>query len=83
MKKTCFDHCVLHETDFAETDLTEAVFDHCDLMGAVFDNCNLEKADFRTAYNFTINPEKNNLRKARFSLSGLSGLLVQYELDID
>lgn len=83
MKKTIFKKCILQETDFGETDLSLSRFDDCDLQGALFENTNLEKADLRSAYNYTIDPEKNHLTRARFSLSGLPGLLERYKLEIE
>lgn len=83
LKKNKFINCTLHEVDFVESDLSNAVFDNCDLRGAIFDKSILEKADFRTAYNYSINPENNRLKKARFSLSGVAGLLDKYEILIE
>ena len=60
-----------------------AIFDKCDMAKAKFEKTNLEKADFRTAINFTIDPEKNRLKKARFSSAGLPGLLYKYDIEID
>ncbi|HQQ98399.1 MAG TPA: pentapeptide repeat-containing protein [Cyclobacteriaceae bacterium] len=80
--KTSFINCQLHGVDFTEADLTTAVFDFCDLSQAVFDRSILEKVDFRTALNYTIDPEANRIRKARFSLSGISGLLGKYDINI-
>lgn len=83
MKKTNFKACLLHEADFTEAVLTGSAFDGCDLGRAVFENTVLEKVDFRTAYNYSIDPEKNKLKKARFSNANLAGLLAKYDLDID
>ncbi|MCG8343444.1 MAG: hypothetical protein MI684_11495 [Chlorobiales bacterium] len=47
------------------------------------ENIHFEKADFRSAYNFSINPKKNRIRKTKFSLSGLSGLLDAYDIEIE
>ena len=58
-----------------ETDLTSATFDNCDLTQAVFDNTILEKADFRTSFNYSIDTEINRIKKAKFSIWGISGLL--------
>jgi hypothetical protein len=44
---------------------------------------NLKKADLRTAYNYHIDPESNKLKKAKFSLQGLPGLLDKYGIDIE
>lgn len=83
MKKTRFTECSLRETDFTETDLTEAIFSQCDLQMAVFDRTNLEKADLRTATNYTIDPALNRIRKARFAYPGVLGLLRNYDIRID
>jgi hypothetical protein len=42
----------------------------------------LEKADLRTSFNYLIDPEVNKMRKAKFSIDGLPGLLGKYELEI-
>ena len=82
IKNTSFINCQLHEVDFSECDITSSLFDNCDLSGAVFDNTNIEKADFRTSYNYSIDPEINRIRKAKFSTNGLGGLLGKYDIEI-
>lgn len=83
LKKTSFIQCQLQEVDFTETDLTEAVLADCDLLRATFDHTILEKADLRTAFHYSLHPETNRIRKARFSLPGLPGLLDRYDIDIE
>ena len=83
MKKTQFIDCSLKEVDFSEVELTEAVFVSCDLIGAVFENTLLVKADLRTAINYSIDPEKNKIKKARCSLPAVTGLLNKYQILID
>ncbi|WP_045460715.1 pentapeptide repeat-containing protein [Sporocytophaga myxococcoides] len=83
MVKTKFINCSLKGTQLAGTDLTSARFDHCNLDSAVFNKTILNGADFTTAYNFTIDPEMNSLKKAKFSMGGLSGLLNKYDLLIE
>ena len=83
IKKTTFKNTQLRETDFTECDLTESLFDNCDLTSATFDHTIIEKADFRTSYNYTIDPEINRIKKAKFSISGISGLLEKYDIIID
>jgi len=68
--------------DLTECDLASAVFDHCDLAGATFENTILEKADLRTSFNYSIDPERNRVKKAKFSLQGLPGLLNKYDIEI-
>jgi fluoroquinolone resistance protein len=82
IKKTVFKNSQLQGIDFAEADLASAVFDNCNLEQAVFDHTILEKADFRTSFNYSIDPEANRIKKARFSILGIPGLLGKYDIDI-
>jgi len=75
--------CMLEDTDFSEAELTASVFSDCDLRGAMFDQTNLEKADFRTSINYSIDPEANRFRKAKFSKEGVMGLLAKYDIIIE
>ncbi len=77
-----FTDCSLIETDFTEADLTNVQFDNCNLHRAFFNRTILKSADLRTSYNFTIDPDMNNLKKARFSVQGLPGLLAKYDIRI-
>jgi uncharacterized protein YjbI with pentapeptide repeats len=83
IKKTIFRNSNLQECDFSECDLQNAVFEQCDLSGAVFENTNLIQADFSTAMHYCIDPESNKIKKARFSMYGLAGLLSKYNIVID
>lgn len=83
MKKAKFTDCSLTEVDFTGVDLTNAVFARCDLLRTVFNRSNLERVDFRTASNYMFDPELNKLKKARFSLSGVPGLLGKYNIEIE
>jgi uncharacterized protein YjbI with pentapeptide repeats len=82
LKKMVFAGCSLQEVDFAEADLSGAAFDDCDLAGAVFDRTILEKADFRSAVNYSIDPANNKIKKAKFSTDGIAGLLYKYDIEI-
>lgn len=83
LKKTGFINCNLQEADFTEADLTSAVFDNCDLHRTLFFGTNLEKADFRSSYNYSLDPERNRIKKARFSRLGIAGLLDKYNIEIE
>jgi hypothetical protein len=52
-------------------------------MQAVFHHTTLEHVDFRTSYNYSINPENNRIKKAKFSIWGVSGLLYKYDIEIE
>jgi uncharacterized protein YjbI with pentapeptide repeats len=73
----------MHEVDFSNCDLSAALFQNCDLRSAVFDKTILEKADLRGAFNFSINPENNKIKKAKFSREGALGLLDKYNIEIE
>lgn len=83
IKKTIFRNCQLREIDFSESNLTNVIFDNCDLAQAIFINTILDKADFRTAYNYSLDPENNRIKKAKFSILGISGLLDKYDIVIE
>ena len=81
-KKAIFKDCSLVETDFTEADLSDCKFDNCNLNHAFFDRTVLKNADFSTSYNFTIDPDNNDIKKAKFSVHGLPGLLSKYDIKI-
>ncbi len=83
LKKIQIKKCLLEEVDFAEANLTGAKFIECDFRGALFDQTNLEKADLSSSTNYTIDPEANRVRKARFSKEGAMGLLAKYDIIIE
>jgi fluoroquinolone resistance protein len=82
LKGTIFNNCSLQEVDFTETDLSQATFNNCDLSRAVFEQTNLEKADLRSAYGYIIDPSLNRIKKAKFSIAGVMGLLVKYDIEV-
>ncbi|WP_379088672.1 pentapeptide repeat-containing protein [Pedobacter sp. UC225_65] len=82
-RKCHFKNCSLKGADFSEADFTSAIFERCDLSTAVFMRSVLNGANFATSYNFTIDPEKNQLRKAKFSADGLVGLLTNYGIVVE
>ena len=83
LKKTHFQKCTLHDVDFTEADLGGALFDNCDLARAAFENTILEKTDFRTSFNYSINPELNRIKRAKFSKEGVIGLLDKYDIEVE
>jgi uncharacterized protein YjbI with pentapeptide repeats len=81
-KKAVFKDCSMVETDLAEADLSGCRFDNCNMQRAAFDQTTLKNADLSTSFNFIIDPDNNDLKKTKFSVHGLPGLLVKYGLDI-
>ncbi|MDR6945274.1 pentapeptide repeat-containing protein [Mucilaginibacter pocheonensis] len=82
-KKATFSDCSMIETDLAESDLTDAKFINCNLNRAFFSRTILKGADLRSSYNFTIDPDDNQIKKAQFSVHGLPGLLSKYDIRIE
>lgn len=80
ISETIFSNCSMIAVDFMKTDLTGVTFDNCNLHKAVFIDAIANKADFTTSYNFSIDPERNKLKRAIFSTEGLKGLLDKYDL---
>jgi uncharacterized protein YjbI with pentapeptide repeats len=80
-----FEYCNLSQSSFYKTKLKKQIFNNiklqevdfteCDLSGSVFDNCDLSGATFKNTI-----LEKADLR---VSISGISGLLDKYEIEID
>ena len=83
LKNMVFLNAKLNEVDFTESDLTNSVFNNCDLSNAVFSATNLEKADFTSSFNYSIDIEKNKLKKSKHSINNLAGLLEKYNLIIE
>jgi uncharacterized protein YjbI with pentapeptide repeats len=83
IKGTTFTECSIIAADFMNADLTAVMFDKCDLYRTVFMQSVLSKADFRTSFNYTLDPEKNKIKKAIFSLDGVKGLLAKHDIIVD
>jgi uncharacterized protein YjbI with pentapeptide repeats len=83
MPKTVFNSCSMKEVTFVGTDLTGSNFENCNLEHAIFNDTILAAADFSKAYNYTIDPEFNPMKKARFSTEGIVGLLEKYDIKIE
>jgi fluoroquinolone resistance protein len=83
LTKTVWANCQLHEVDFTEADCSQAVFKQCDFAKSIFDHSILEKADLRSSFNYSIDPTKNRIKKAKFGVAGIAGLLDQLDIVIE
>ena len=83
LRKTRFYACLLCDVDFIHSNLGGASFDRSDLSGALFEQTNLEHADFRYAIHYSIDPNKNKLSKAKFTMPGVLGLLDRFPIVIE
>ncbi len=83
MNKSIFKNCRINKANFTETNLSKTLFINCDLLDSIFSKSNLEGVDLRTISNFSIDPQNNNIKKAKFSSQNLVGLLYRYDIVID
>ena len=83
LNRTSFVDCQLHGVDFTEAEMKKTPLKNCDLLNAIFENTKLEKADFSKSINYSIDPEVNKIKGAKFSLPEVIGLLDIYEIQID
>lgn len=81
--KTSIKNCSMKEVDFTGADFSNSTFHNCDFAQATFEGTSLEKADLRSSFHYSIDPERNKIKKAKFSLAGLGGLLDKYGIVID
>ncbi|WP_047246606.1 pentapeptide repeat-containing protein [Maribacter thermophilus] len=82
LKNQCFTDCKLISVDFSKTILNNSKFENCDLEKAIFSGTSLIKADLSSSYNIVLDPEKNKLTNAHFSLEALPGLLVKHKIKV-
>jgi len=82
MPKTRFSSCSMKEVSFIGSDLSGSIFDNCNLENSIFNETQLKEVNFLTAYNYKIDPEYNPMRKAKFSMEGIPGLLDKYDIKI-
>ncbi|MCB9170942.1 MAG: pentapeptide repeat-containing protein [Flavobacteriales bacterium] len=82
MPGTRFTRCSLQGAVFEEADLQGGVFDDCDLADAVFAGTDLRRADLTTARDLRIDPRRNDLRNARFSVEGALSLLATFGVEV-
>jgi fluoroquinolone resistance protein len=78
-----FNNLILHDVNFKGSDMNDPVFDNCCLRTVLSENSNLEKCDFRTSVDYSPDPERNRIRKSRFSLSVITGLLDKHYIERD
>lgn len=83
LRRARFERCGLVDADFSEANLAGVKLADCDLAGARFSRTNLERADLTTARNYVLDPTVNKVRKARFSLPDVLGLLEGFDIVVD
>jgi uncharacterized protein YjbI with pentapeptide repeats len=82
LEKGEYENCKYAKCILSSTDLSSILFIDCAFMDSDLSLVNLAKTCFRDAVNYSIDPEKNKIKKARFSSAGIAGLLDKYDIDI-
>jgi len=82
IKNTIFENTCLNGVDFTGADISKSVFRNCDFANAAFEKTNAEGSNFETSYGYVIDPEINRVRKAKFDLQGVLGLLTKYDIEV-
>ncbi|MDP1801357.1 MAG: pentapeptide repeat-containing protein [Bacteroidota bacterium] len=83
LNKSTFKNCKIHNANFTQADLSKTTFTNCDLLESLFDTTNLSTVDFTTSKNFLIDPELNNIKKAKFLQQDLRNLLYRHDIIIE
>ncbi|MBT8190761.1 MAG: pentapeptide repeat-containing protein [Saprospiraceae bacterium] len=83
LSRSSFDDCQMEGVDFEEAEMMDVKLLKCDLLNANFDRTNLENADLSYSRNYRIDPERNNIKGARFSFPEVAGLLEKYNIIIE
>ena len=83
LNKSEFKHCKMHEVNFTNADLSKSLLINCDLYEALFAKTNLSGVDFTNSINFSIDPEINNLKNAKFLSQDLFRLLTRHNIIIE
>ena len=82
LKGVSFVECMAKDVDFREANLSKADFSGSDLTGAQFGGTNLTGANLQSALNYSIDPGRNVLKGARFSLPEAMSLLSGLDIEI-
>jgi uncharacterized protein YjbI with pentapeptide repeats len=81
-RATCIVACEVHNSDFEKANLSKAILTSSDFLNSTFSNTNLSLADLTDAKNYRIDPNNNNIRKAKFSLPEAITLLDSWNIEI-
>ena len=83
LNKSEFKSCKMHQVNFTNADLSKTSLVDCDLYEAVFAKTNLSGVDFTSCSNFAIDPEINQVKKAKFLSQDLFRLLTRHDIYIE
>jgi len=82
LKKCNFYKSEVMESDFVNTNLSGSNLSESNFSGSLFHNTNLFKVNLIKSINYNINPLKNNIKEADFSLPEAMTLLNAFQITI-
>ena len=75
-------NCDLQGADFTESKAKGISFYGSNFLDVVFDRTDLRAVNFIETKNLRIDPQNNQIEKAKLQAAQLEGLLLKYQLDI-
>jgi len=82
LKKNKIIDCIAEDVDFTDCNLMLCDFSGTSLPNAKFFNTDLKQANFATATNYSIDPQTNKLKKAKFSLPEAASFLYHLGIEV-
>ena len=82
LKELVIEECKAHDVDFRSADLSGSFFMATDFKNSQFMLTKLYAADLTDAINYFINPNKNDVLKAKFSMPDVINLLHSFDIEI-
>ena len=83
IRNTKMTNCEIHDIDFDSANLTKVQLNNSDLKGCKFLNTDLSFADLSGAINYDINPNRNKLKKTKFTLPEALSLMNYFDVIIE
>jgi uncharacterized protein YjbI with pentapeptide repeats len=83
LNTSSFKNSKIHHANFTQADLSKCSVSNCDFFEALFSGTNLSGLDLSTSINFIIDPGLNKIKKAKFLLRSLPGLLQSYDIIVE
>lgn len=83
MNRSSFANCKLHSANFSNADLSKCTLTDCDFLESIFSDTDLSGVDLSSNLNLLIDPESNRIKKAKFLMNQLPGLLYRYDIRIE
>lgn len=82
LKNTKFQNSKILDCDFFNSNLENSSFENSTLTGTKFENTNLSHSSFVNTKDYLIDPNKNNIKKAKFSFPDAVSLLNVFDIEI-